>query len=138
VESFLRVLLGRHDDEVRALFCLYNPPSCENQQTWEVSIGRMWVRMQVPRSKRLLTDAGSNVLIFLTGHGGEEFLKFHDAQELLSRDLADAVAQMHMKSRFNEMLIIADTCKAASMFNDVRSSTSRPSRLSPRTHWRTG
>jgi phosphatidylinositol glycan class K len=91
--------------------------------------------MQVPRSKRLLTDAGSNVLIFLTGHGGEEFLKFQDAQELLSRDLADAVAQMHMKHRFNEMLIIADTCKAASMFNDVRSSASP---LISHTHWRTG
>jgi hypothetical protein len=25
-----------------------------------------------------------------------------------------------MKGRFHEMLIIADTCKAASMFNDVR------------------
>ena len=32
----------------------------------------------VPRSKRLLSDARSNVLVYLTGHGGDEFLKFQD------------------------------------------------------------
>ena len=30
----------------------------------------------VPRSKRLLTDSHSNILVYLTGHGGDEFLKF--------------------------------------------------------------
>ena len=29
-----------------------------------------------PRSKRLLTDEGSNLLVYMTGHGGEGFLKF--------------------------------------------------------------
>ena len=32
----------------------------------------------MPRSKRLLSDARSNVLVYLTGHGGDEFLKFQD------------------------------------------------------------
>ena len=30
----------------------------------------------VPRSKRLLSDAHSNILVYLTGHGGDQFLKF--------------------------------------------------------------
>lgn len=34
----------------------------------------------VPRSKRLLSDAGSNVLVYLSGHGGDEFMKFQDVQ----------------------------------------------------------
>ena len=38
-----------------------------------------------PRSKRLLTDRGSNVLLFMTGHGGDEFLKFQDQFEIMSR-----------------------------------------------------
>lgn len=29
-----------------------------------------------PRSKRLLTDDGSNILVYLVGHGGNGFLKF--------------------------------------------------------------
>ncbi len=28
------------------------------------------------RSKRLLTDEGSNILVYMTGHGGDGFLKF--------------------------------------------------------------
>lgn len=36
----------------------------------------------------------------MTGHGGDEFLKFQDAEEISSFDLADAFAQMYEKRRF--------------------------------------
>ena len=75
----------------------------------------------VPRSKRLLTDAGSNVLLYLTGHGGDEFLKFQDQHEIVSRDIADALAQMRAKGRYNEVLFIADTCQASTLGAQVRS-----------------
>ncbi|KAH9698946.1 peptidase C13 family [Citrus sinensis] len=45
----------------------------------------------VPRSKRLLSDEGSHILLYMTGHGGDEFLKFQDSEELQSHDLADAI-----------------------------------------------
>merc|ERR1711973_267343 len=69
-----------------------------------------------PRSKRLLTDSGSNVLIYLTGHGGDGFLKFQDSEEITNVDLADAIQQMWEKQRYNEMLFIVDTCQAASLY----------------------
>jgi len=69
-----------------------------------------------PRSKRLLTDAGSNVLIYLTGHGGDGFLKFQDSEEITNVDLADAIQQMWEKKRYHEMLFIVDTCQAASLY----------------------
>ena len=53
-----------------------------------------------PRSKKLLTDAGSNVLIYLTGHGGDGFLKFQDSEEITNVDLADAIQQMWEKQRY--------------------------------------
>lgn len=52
-----------------------------------------------PRSKKLLTDAGSNVLIYLTGHGGDGFLKFQDSEEITNHELADAFEQMWQKQR---------------------------------------
>lgn len=55
-----------------------------------------------PRSKKLLTDAGSNVLIYLTGHGGDGFLKFQDSEEVTSQELADAIEQMWQKQRFEK------------------------------------
>ena len=35
----------------------------------------------------------------MTGHGGNEFLKFQDVSELLAQDLADALDQMALKGR---------------------------------------
>jgi len=54
----------------------------------------------VARSKRLGSDSGSNVLVYMTGHGGNEFLKFQDSEEIGSWDLADAIEQMWMKKRY--------------------------------------
>ena len=54
---------------------------------------------EMPRSKRLLTDERSNVLVYMTGHGGDEFLKFQDAEEIGAFDLADAFEQMWEKKR---------------------------------------
>jgi hypothetical protein len=32
--------------------------------------------------------------VFITGHGGNEFMKFQDQQELMAADVADALAQV--------------------------------------------
>ena len=53
----------------------------------------------VPLSKRLLTDDRSNVLLYMTGHGGNGFLKFQDSEEVTNVDLADAIEQMWQKKR---------------------------------------
>ncbi|MCJ1224979.1 glycosylphosphatidylinositol anchor biosynthesis [Toensbergia leucococca] len=71
----------------------------------------------VPRGKRLGSDAGSNVLVYMTGHGGKEFLKFQDSEEIGSWDLADAFEQMWEKKRYNEMLFMIDTCQANTMYS---------------------
>ncbi|XP_047115455.1 putative GPI-anchor transamidase isoform X3 [Schistocerca piceifrons] len=69
-----------------------------------------------PRSKQLLTDEGSNILVYLTGHGGDGFLKFQDSEEVTSQELADALEQMWQKRRYNEIFFMIDTCQAASMY----------------------
>lgn len=47
-----------------------------------------------PRSKQLLTDSSSNILIYMTGHGGDGFLKFQDSEEITNIELADAFEQV--------------------------------------------
>lgn len=69
-----------------------------------------------PRSKRLLTDENSNIFIYLTGHGGNEFLKFQDAEEIGAHDIADAFEQMYEKKRYNEIFFMIDTCQANTMY----------------------
>ncbi|KAH3674562.1 hypothetical protein WICPIJ_009520 [Wickerhamomyces pijperi] len=70
-----------------------------------------------PRSKRLLTDENSNIFIYMTGHGGNEFLKFQDAEEISAWDIADAFGQMHEKKRYNEIFFMIDTCQANTMYS---------------------
>ncbi|CCM04290.1 uncharacterized protein FIBRA_06461 [Fibroporia radiculosa] len=80
-----------------------------------VLTGRM--DASVPRSKRLLTDDRSNVFVYMTGHGGNEFLKFQDNEEISAFDIADALEQMWQKRRYHEILFMVDTCQANTMFS---------------------
>lgn len=74
-----------------------------------------------PRSKRLLTDENSNIFIYLTGHGGNEFLKFQDAEEIGAYDIADAFQQMYEKKRYREIFFMIDTCQANTMYERIYS-----------------
>jgi phosphatidylinositol glycan class K len=74
-----------------------------------------------PRSKRLLTDEHSNILIYMTGHGGDGFLKFQDSEEITNVELADAFEQMWQKRRYNKIFFMIDTCQAASMYQQFYS-----------------
>ncbi|XP_050389216.1 GPI-anchor transamidase [Patella vulgata] len=69
-----------------------------------------------PRSKHLLSDERSNILVYMTGHGGDGFLKFQDAEEVSNVELADAFEQMWQKRRYHELFFMVDTCQAQSMF----------------------
>ncbi|BEJ14774.1 hypothetical protein CspHIS471_0405410 [Cutaneotrichosporon sp. HIS471] len=62
-----------------------------------------------------------NFLRTLTGHGGNEFLKFQDNEELSAFDVADAVEQMWEKRRYNRLLFMIDTCQANTMYSQFYS-----------------
>ena len=65
----------------------------------------MCLCLDTPRSRRLNTDSKSNILFYLTGHGGENFLKFQDDEEINAFELADAFEQMNQKKRYNSTSI---------------------------------
>ena len=73
------------------------------------------------RSKNqvLASDNESNVLLYLTGHGGDQFLKFHDGDEFSSFNLGNTLREMHLRGRYKELLLVADTCQAASLADHI-------------------
>jgi phosphatidylinositol glycan class K len=89
VENFIRLLTGAF--VLLTLFPSLLALSIASR------IGR--VEPSVPRSKRLLTDDRSNIFVYMTGHGGDEFLKFQDSEEISAFDIADAFEQMWQKKR---------------------------------------
>jgi phosphatidylinositol glycan class K len=75
--------------------------------------------LTTPPSQRLRSDSNSKVLLVLSGHGGDEFLKFHDVEEISSADVAHALQEMWDKGRYKEILLLVDTCQAATLANDI-------------------
>jgi len=70
-----------------------------------------------PLNKRLLSDENSNVLVYITGHSGYEFIKFQDWEEMTSTDIANAFNQMYLQKRYKQVFWIADTCEASTLQN---------------------
>ncbi|KAG7357854.1 peptidase C13 family protein [Nitzschia inconspicua] len=69
--------------------------------------------------KSLHTNADSDVLIYVTGHGGDQFFKFQDEEELTAQDIANLVDRMHQHGKYGKLLFIADTCQAFTLFDKV-------------------
>ena len=66
-------------------------------------------------SLRMNSNQDSNILIFMTGHGGDEFLKFHDNEEISAFDFQLVFMEMHLKMRYKSILFIVETCQAATI-----------------------
>jgi glycosylphosphatidylinositol transamidase (GPIT) subunit GPI8 len=48
-------------------------------------------------------------------------MKFQDQEELMAADVADALAQMWGAGRYRELLLIVETCQAATMYTRISS-----------------
>ena len=70
-------------------------------------------------SQRLDTGPKSNIFLYLTGHGGDGFLKFQDTLEISASDLSDAIKEMWEKKRYHEMFVMVETCQAATMVENI-------------------
>jgi len=77
-----------------------------------------------PRNRKLPYNTmrgPANILIYLTGHGGDQFIKFQDVEEITSKDLANTISQMNDLHAIHEILFIADTCQASTLSEDITS-----------------
>jgi phosphatidylinositol glycan class K len=99
VDAFLRVLLGRHLPGEERI-------SAGSRQRHR----RSWPRL----------DENTNILVYLTGHGGDNFFKFQDGEELMSNDVSSVFSQMYEMKRYNEILFISDTCQAFTMADEIK------------------
>lgn len=76
-----------------------------------------------PRARMLAAGSGGprdRLLLYMTGHGGDGFLKFHDKTEMAAEDLADALHAGRVAGRFGDVLALFDTCQAATLTEPLR------------------
>jgi glycosylphosphatidylinositol transamidase (GPIT) subunit GPI8 len=96
VENFVNALTGRQQ------------PNDRNHYDDELSLRPV-----------LHTNQDSHILIYLTGHGGDLFLKFQDNEEITSLQFADMFQYMHQHNKYREILFIADTCQAFTLGDQI-------------------
>ena len=72
-------------------------------------------RRMLSANKRLRSGPRSRLLLYMSGHGGDPFLKFNDQFELPAADLANALADAFSLGRFAEVLVLIDTCQASTI-----------------------
>mmetsp|Transcript_43563 Transcript_43563/g.136640 ORF Transcript_43563/g.136640 Transcript_43563/m.136640 type:complete len:360 (+) Transcript_43563:517-1596(+) len=72
-----------------------------------------------PSSKMLRSTKDDTVLVYITGHGGEEFFKFQDYEILTAADVGMAIEDMHSNERYGRLLFLSDTCKAGTLANRI-------------------
>eukprot|EP00884_Botryococcus_braunii_P018765 jgi/Botrbrau1/5572/Bobra.97_2s0003.1 len=79
--------------------------------SWVLAFGVPLVDFTIPHGARLV--------VYLTGHGGNGFLKFKDREELTSEQLGKALAQRASSTQLSHVLLLIDTCQAASLFSAI-------------------
>lgn len=69
--------------------------------------------------RKLKTDKNSRIIMIITSHGGENFIKVRGRTVILSDELNRALNEMYIKERYKEILFILDTCEGFSLFEYV-------------------
>jgi len=68
-----------------------------------------------PREKVLKPNKSSKVFVYLTGHGGDHFMKIRDWKDLQAEDLAVAFDTLKYNYGFDELLWLGDSCEIATI-----------------------
>lgn len=72
-------------------------------------------------SRKLQSHSQSTVVIYLSGHGGDEFFKFRDNDELSALELGLAISVMYECGMYKRLLVIAETCQAITLSKYISS-----------------
>lgn len=68
-----------------------------------------------PLSKILSTDENSNLLIYISGHGGNRFSKFRDFDEISTDEINETILELKRRNKFRKLLIFVDSCQALTL-----------------------
>lgn len=77
----------------------------------------------IPKMKRLGSTEDSNLFIYLTGHGGDNFLSFQDSTSdyLTSGMLDSALKEMWLARKYKNAIVMVDSCQASSLVDKLSS-----------------
>lgn len=72
-------------------------------------------------SKKLRNNENTRLLIYLTGHGGNQYSKIQDTHVIGSYEYAKVIQELYEKGLYKEILAINDSCEAVTIWDDLTS-----------------
>ena len=96
----------------------YKEEDFTNYQFLDIFRGRKM--SQFNSFRQLNTNKNSRILVIVTSHGGEGFIKVRNTMVILSDELHRTLNEMYIKEKFKEMIFILDTCEGYSLFDNVK------------------
>ena len=72
-----------------------------------------------PMNKRIDFRDVDNIFIFLTGHGGDKYMKIQYLEILFSRHFSDFFKDLFIRHKVDSALVMSDTCSAGTLFYTV-------------------
>ena len=69
--------------------------------------------------RQLNSDKNSKIIVIITSHGGENFIKVRNFLVVLTDELNRKLNEMYIKGKYKELLFVLDTCEGYTLYNHV-------------------
>ena len=69
--------------------------------------------------RQLNSDKNSKIVVIITSHGGENFIKVRNFLVVLTDELNRTLNEMYIKGKYKELVFVLDTCEGYTLYNHV-------------------
>ena len=70
--------------------------------------------------RQLNSDKNSKIVVIITSHGGENFIKVRNFLVVLTDELNRTLNEMYIKGKYKELVFVLDTCEGYTLYNHVK------------------
>jgi len=95
----------------------YQESDFHNYQLLDILRGRKL--NQYNGFRQLNSNKNSKIVIIITSHGGENFIKVRNFLVILSDEINRTLNEMYIKGKYKELLFVLDTCEGYSLYDHV-------------------
>ncbi len=95
----------------------YQESDFHNYQLLDILRGRKL--NQFNGARQLKSDKNYKILVIITSHGGENFIKVRNFLVVLTDELNRTLNEMYIKGKYKELLFVLDTCEGYTLYKHV-------------------
>lgn len=71
-------------------------------------------------SKRIKSNKSTNLLIYLSGHGGDDYFKLLERDAILKEHFKSLTDYLNANNLYSKILFLSDSCSSSTVFEDIK------------------